>query len=274
MDRVKPENLPPLPPRPAESHKGTFGTVWVHGGCRTMPGAPALVARAAFRTGVGLVKISTDEDAMASVLTIEPSATGVVAGRSLDDTDPKSAAVLAVGPGWGEPRERVDRLRELLRSGRAMVIDADGLNALALLACHIGKDTVLTPHPGEFARLAKAYGLTVEASNREAAAAELARCTGAVVLLKGHGTVVTDGQRVYLNDTGNAALATAGSGDVLTGVIAALRAQGLSAFDAAAWGARLHGLAAQAWSKRHGESGLLARELADELPGVMRAETA
>lgn len=299
LQPVTPDRLSPLPARPADGHKGTFGTVIVVGGSRTMIGAPALCARAALRGGTGLVKIATLPAVLPHTLTIEPAATGIAldfehdpaaAMAMLDDADPDGRAVLAIGPGWGQASEAAQLLALLLDSPRTMVLDADGLN---LLASMLRKDTraarpqgaaardpktgprVLTPHPGEFRRLADAVGLDADPvgeEHRPTAAATLCTRLGVdVVLLKGRHTVVSDGRRVYINATGNPALATAGSGDVLTGLIAALLAQGVPCFDAAAWGAHLHGLAADGWARQHGLSGLHAVDLIDALPDVMHS---
>jgi NAD(P)H-hydrate epimerase len=293
--------LPDPPRRPAESHKGTFGTVMVIGGCTIMPGAPALTARAALRSGAGLVKIATDAATLPHTLHHLASATGV---RLADDAtqardaikraDPKQRAVLAVGPGWaGNPAvavgARPDLLAELWDGPRDLILDADGLNVLAELlrdealpkrnAAETRTCRILTPHPGEFARLADAAkhrGAVALAgsdrASRQTAAVALARACRAIVVLKGRQTVVADadGRRIYLNRTGNPALATAGTGDVLTGLIAGLRAQGLDGFDAACLGVHVHGIAADRWATRHGSAGLLAEELADELPAVLR----
>jgi NAD(P)H-hydrate epimerase len=161
-----------------------------------------------------------------------------------------------------------------------LVIDADAINALAGLP-DFGRDlraqAVFTPHPGEYRRLAETLGLDADparAESRPAAAEALARRLGCVVVLKGAGTVVSDGLDTWTNASGNVALATAGTGDVLTGVIAGLVAQyggagGLSLYDCARLGVRAHGLAADRWSADHGDTGLLAEELLDELPHVM-----
>jgi NAD(P)H-hydrate epimerase len=276
---TKIDRVPEPPMRPGEAHKGTFGTVIIVGGSAAMIGAPALCARAALRGGAGLVKIATTTDVLPHALTIEPSATGVaLAGddngwrQAIDAADPESKAVLAVGPGMGLSEGGGQKVLALLRGSRKIVLDADGLNLLARTARPrpLGNaEIILTPHPGEFERLAKPLGITespTDANTRRAAAAKLARAHHGVVLLKGRHTVVTDGERVYINQTGNPALATAGSGDVLTGLIAALCAQGTPAFDAAVLGAYLHGLAADRWAQRHGRSGLRAQDLADELP--------
>lgn len=280
MEQFTPLDRVPEPPmRPGEAHKGTFGTVIVIGGSAAMIGAPALCARAALRSGAGLVKIATTADVLPHALTIEPSATGVLLGgddngwlQAINAADAGSKAVLAVGPGMGLADGGGQKVLAFLRGNRTIILDADGLNLLARIARprpQGGTEIILTPHPGEFDRLAKPLGITespTDANSRPTAAAKLARAHRGVVLLKGRHTVVTDGERMYINQTGNPALATAGSGDVLTGLIAALCAQGAPTFDAAVLGAYLHGLAADRWAQRHGRSGLRAMDLADELP--------
>lgn len=280
-------NPPAAPPRPHDGHKGTFGTVIVVGGSVTMPHAPAICGRAALRAGCGLLKIATQADVLAAALLTEPSATGIVLTGDdrrddpltrLDRADPDKRCVLAVGPGLGQAGQGLANERfvvALLLGARPIVLDADGLNLLAGSGqrhAAAGPPCVLTPHPGEFQRLARVAGIRhdpADPEQRVAAAAELARFHAAVVALKGRHTVVTDGERCYVNETGSAALATAGTGDVLTGLIASLMAQGMSAYDAAALGVHLHGDAADAWSRRRGRAGLLARELADELPEAL-----
>ncbi len=271
--------VPAPPARPAESHKGTFGTVTVVGGSGAMIGAPAIAARAALRAGAGLVRIAASPAVLPCALMIEPSATGVeLRGPAeeqlaiLDRHDAGRGSVLAVGPGMGAGDEHSVRLvRALLSGQRSVVLDADGLNLLAAWGkarASGGAPLVMTPHPGEYRRLAQPLGIRhdpTDASQRPPAAAELARLHDAVVVLKGRHTIVSDGSKCYRNQTGNPALATAGSGDVLTGLIAALIGQGMTPFDAAVLGVHAHGLAADRWARRCGTSGLLARELADEL---------
>lgn len=279
--------VPPAPPRPASGHKGDFGTVIVVGGSETMLGAPALAASAALRSGVGLAKIATVPAMLPFALAIEPSATGIPFGPTAAQTvaaieagDPGQRAVLALGPGLGRSDLARDLVAGLLAGPRRIVLDADGLNILAQSAPPESRGhaprrpaLLLTPHPGEFSRLARPLGITQSATDpaeRPQAAAALARAHNAVVILKGRHSVVTDGQRVFINSTGNPALATAGSGDVLTGLLAALLAQGLDAFDAASLAAHLHGLAADLWAGKHGPSGLVARDLADLLPDAFQ----
>ncbi|MEM6553014.1 MAG: NAD(P)H-hydrate dehydratase [Planctomycetota bacterium] len=282
------EALPGWPGRPSDGHKGTFGTLIVVGGSEGMIGAPALSRRAGLRVGAGLVKVVTEAGVLGSVLTVEPSGTGVgVAAWSgagmeevLGRVDERRKAVVAVGPGWGVGDGRGEALRVVLGSGRRVVVDADGLNVLAGELWKGGTggmnppakrgegELVLTPHPGEFGRLAAAAGLDVDADDRVRGAVGLARRLSGVVVLKGRGTVVSDGRRVYVNQTGNAALATAGTGDVLTGVIGGLMAQGMGGFDAAVLGVWGHGRAAEVLVGSGGAGGVLARELADAVGRV------
>jgi NAD(P)H-hydrate epimerase len=280
-------DLPQLPDRPADAHKGTFGTVVVIGGSPQMIGAPALAASAALRSGTGLVRIMTREDVLPFCLTIEPSATGLAmpAGQALSDFARQFGsldqtiddnAVLAIGPGIGVGEEQQELLRLLLRLGRRSVIDADGLNNLAHMddpARAVRGPVVLTPHPGEFRRLASPSGIDgdpTDPQQRQDLAARLAQRCHAVVVLKGAGTVISDGQRCHVNDTGNPSLATAGSGDVLTGLIAGLTAQGMELYEASVLGVHLHGLAADLWTDHYGPRGLVARELAGLIPSAMQ----
>jgi len=271
--------IPPRPVRPVDAHKGTFGMVMVVGGCTTMMGAPALCATAALRSGAGLVKIATPSNVLPVAIGIEPCATGVVVSATISDTlfnldqaDPHHKAVLAVGPGMGQSQTAGQLVGELLGGDRPVVLDADGLNLLAATGQSRpsnGPAMVLTPHVGEYARLAKSAGITADATTskgRTDAAVKMAKAQNAVVVLKGFQSIVSNGEQVYANHTGNPSLATAGSGDVLTGVIAALMAQHMPPFDAAVLGVYLHGLAADLWAKDFGSSGLTARDLANLLP--------
>lgn len=247
-----------------------------------MMGAPALCASAALRSGVGLVKAAVPAQALPVVLEIQPAATGIILGKntsdnlhSLNEADPKNKAVLAIGPGMGLEHASQQLVIQLLQGPRQVVLDADGLNLLAQskqARSKPGCPLVMTPHPGEYTRLAKPLGITLsptDPATRPEAAAQLALAHDAVVVLKGQHSAVSDGHRVYCNTTGNSALATAGSGDVLTGVIAGLIAQGMDLFEAATLGVYLHGLAADLWAQRHGPSGLTASDLAELIPDVM-----
>jgi NAD(P)H-hydrate epimerase len=276
-------SLPQFPERQNTAHKGSFKTLYIIGGQANMLGAPSLTARAALRSGSGLVKFVADESILSYLLLLEPSATGVVISdkarnieRVLAEVDPDDAGVLAIGPGMGRTAQSATRLQSLIKSNRPMVLDADALNLLADSGEKLepaAKARVLTPHPGEFRRLAKALGIKhdpVDPEERVKAATALAKAHHAVVVLKGHHSVIASRTQCHINHTGNAVLATAGSGDVLTGLIASLIAQGLDGFAAATLGAHLHGLAADLWVTENGPVGLLARNLADMLPKAIR----
>jgi hydroxyethylthiazole kinase-like uncharacterized protein yjeF len=178
-----------------------------------------------------------------------------------------STDVLAVGPGLGRSAD-LSRLVAWVVENAAipLVIDADGLNNLADAkpTRATGQPWIVTPHPGEMARLTGLSVADIQA-DREGAAAKLATQLGAIVILKGAKTVVTDGSKVFVNTTGNAGMATAGAGDVLTGVIASLIGQKMSPLDAACMGVYAHGLAGDIAKDHHGEMGLIAGDLVDSL---------
>lgn len=293
--------LPRLPARPVDGHKGTFGTVCVlggqAGGPRIMIGGPALSALAALRAGAGLAVLAVPAPLMSAALTIAPSATGLslptddrgnlrpAAVAELLDEHLEHLDCLAVGPGLGADAQQQQIMARLIgREHPPIVIDADAINALAGLEGFdrdLRAATVFTPHPGEYARLARSLEIDadpVDPQQRPAAAKTLAQRIGCIVVLKGAGTVVSDGIRTWTNTTGNPALATAGTGDVLTGVIAGLVAQyasrpdgPLSLYDCARIGVHAHGLAADRWRDANSrtESGMLAADLLGELPGAL-----
>jgi ADP-dependent NAD(P)H-hydrate dehydratase len=179
----------------------------------------------------------------------------------------KSATVVACGPGLGRSEELNHLVGRLYRELQVpMVVDADGLNALSNkpdALRHPGGPRVLTPHPGEFARL---VGKKLEGDQRQAAAVDLATRAGIVVVLKGHHTLITDGRRSAINTTGNPGMATGGTGDVLTGLITALWCQGLAPFEAAQLGVYLHGLAGDLAAEQMGQVSLVASDLVRFLP--------
>jgi NAD(P)H-hydrate epimerase len=181
--------------------------------------------------------------------------------------------VIAVGPGLGRSAALTGLLNVLVaRVHKPLVLDADGINAFAGRAEHLGGRSaplILTPHPGEFARLIGTDIPSVQA-NRQHLAVRFATEHGVVLVLKGHGTLVTDGRRLYRNPTGNPGMATGGTGDVLTGLIAALLGQGLDAFAAAQLGVHLHGLAGDLARDDVGEASLIATDLLDSLPRAFR----
>jgi ADP-dependent NAD(P)H-hydrate dehydratase len=282
MTLEKINTVPNLPARPRDSHKGRFGSVLIVAGSRGMAGAAALCGGAALRSGAGLVTVATPSEIQPTVSSFEPSymtyplpcdENGLIQfgpAKSVLERLIGPASVVAVGPGLGQS----DDIRQLVafliaEVDKPLVIDADGLNALvgqSDLLSQRKNPVVLTPHPGEFARLTNSTIAQVQ-SDRVQRAVALAKLSGElVVVLKGAGTVVTDGGRYYINTTGNPGMATGGTGDVLTGVITALLAQKLPPFDAAQLGVFIHGLSGDIARDQSGEIGLIAGDLVDALP--------
>jgi NAD(P)H-hydrate epimerase len=260
-----------------------FGCVLVIAGSRGMSGAAVLCGSAALRGGAGLVRIATPISIRPEVAVGNPCYMTVPVAE--DDVGQlgrtalpelmalKDASdVIALGPGLGRSPEVSDVVAALLAAvEKPMVLDADGLNAVSSAQIRLKAEfpRVLTPHPGEFARLTGQDTPTVQA-NREALAVEYARTHQVVLVLKGAGTIVTDGRRCYRNQSGNPGLATGGSGDVLTGLIAALLAQKLEPFAAAQLGVYIHGRAGDHVASELGETGMIASDLLAALPLALR----
>jgi ADP-dependent NAD(P)H-hydrate dehydratase len=276
-------NVTPLPPRPKESNKGDFGKVLVVAGSRGMSGAAVLCASAALRGGAGLVRLAVPEGILPIVAAATPcymtapmrqDEQGKLATEAVPDLLAlmKENDVLAIGPGLGRGAGIPQVVGQLLTYAEIpVVLDADGLNAIVGQIYRITNrkaTSILTPHPGEFARLLGADIATVQA-NRQELAQRFAFEHRLILVLKGHGTLVTDGHRLYVNSTGNPGMATGGTGDVLTGLIAALVGQGLEAFAAAQLGVYLHGLAGDLACEALGEMSLLASDLLVYLPAAI-----
>ena len=266
-----------LPERPLAGHKGTFGTALIAAGSYRYWGAPALAAKAAYRTGTGLVALAVPEAIRATIAGQLPEATyPTVPDRHVLGRDSAAvllqtqASALLIGPGMDNAAEFVTALLSEKQSLPPLVVDADGLNMLSQTSGWpelLPPNTILTPHPGEMARLTAVPLAALKDMDRAALAREKAQAWGHVVLLKGAYTVVgsPDG-RVTIIPFANPALAVGGSGDVLSGVIVGLLAQGLEPYSAACLGAYLHAAAAELYPA---QSGLLMSELADLLPDVM-----
>ncbi|CAN5625393.1 hypothetical protein BH09PLA1_BH09PLA1_14890 [soil metagenome] len=267
------EQPPPLPERPIDGHKGTFGRVLIVGGSNLMVGAPVLAGTAALRMGSGLVQIAVPRSILAASLSITPELIGVSGGQVLRAAERADAIV--VGPGLGTSESAKRHVRKLLRLAKPMVVDADALNVIAAgksWPTEVKASAVLTPHPGEMQRLAKFLGLKEvpsDAPGRIEIAGAAARTFGQIVVLKGHRTVVTDGGRVYVNQTGDSSLSKAGTGDVLSGMIGSLIGQGMKLFDAACAAVYLHGRAGEIAGKKLGRRSVLARDVIDALPQAM-----
>ncbi len=262
-------SLPRLPERPIDAHKGQFGRVQIIGGSIGMAGAPALAALAALRSGAGLVQVACPRELRTAVAILVPCAT-IAQFYEAEEFKP---TVCAVGPGCGNSLS-INDLKWILNEGRTpVVIDADGLNVLSRIDewwALIDEEDVLTPHAGEMKRLLTKTSLDATKLKRRDLAREVARLCGGIVVLKGHETVVSDGERTNVNDTGNPGMATGGSGDVLTGMIAALIGQGLSSYDAACVGVHVHGLAGDIAAKRFGQISMIATDLIENLPEAFR----
>lgn len=249
-----------LPPRRANTHKGESGHVLCVGGNHGSGGAIALAAEAALRAGAGLLSVGTRRDHVGPILARLPEAMVHV----LEDGDAlpallEKARVVAIGPGLGQDDWSRALFNRVLQAGRPLVIDADALNLLAQDPRAL-PDAILTPHPGEAARLLECTTAAIQADRFRSAQA-LAERYHAVVVLKGAGSIVAAPSRTpRLIAAGNPGMAVGGMGDLLTGIIASLRAQGLSAFDAASGGALLHALAGDA-AAADGARGLLPTDL-------------
>jgi NAD(P)H-hydrate epimerase len=255
-------------PRRRDAHKGQSGRVLCLGGDHGSGGAIVLCADAALRSGAGLVDVATREAHVAALLARRPEAMARAVERSEDlAVQIQHADVLAVGPGLGQGVWGRVLFGAALGAGKPLVLDADALNLLAVRESTqaLPPDTILTPHPGEAARLLDTDTPTIQA-DRYAAARAIADRYDAIVVLKGAGTVIAaPGHRPGVIGAGNPGMAVGGMGDLLTGVIASMRAQGLPAFDAACVGALLHAWAGDEAARDGGERGLLPSDLLPRL---------
>ena len=268
-----------LPERDAQAHKGNFGRVLLLCGSRGYTGAAYFAAMGALRTGAGLVYLGVPE----SIYAIEAVKLNEPIVFPLADDDGKLAAsapeeikkllprmdTVLIGPGLGQSKGTLAALKAVLREFTGpVVLDADGINLLAqhkYLLRGRTAPTVLTPHEGEFARLYGPMG-----NDRQAAARELARELNAIVVLKGPGTIITDGSQSYRNVTGNPGMAVGGSGDVLAGMITGLLGQGITPLEAAAVAVWLHGAAGDRCAEKLGQYAMLPTDLLEELPRLMK----
>lgn len=289
--KLTPE-VPPLLPRAPDAHKGQAGKVAVIAGSHGMSGAAVLCGLGALRAGAGLVRVYCPESIQPIIAASEPcfmtvslpaTKDGILrlhGKQALERID--WADVVAIGPGLGALHPGKLWLWLDYQWRGPAVMDADALNAFAHLpfvrrrwADRAGVPTIITPHPGEMARLRKGAGLPElsgdDDETRVQIAHEYAALAGVTVVLKGHRTVVSTADEAYINTTGNPGMATGGMGDVLTGLIAALLGQGLPAFDAARVGVYVHGLAADRCKTEIAPVGYLARDVADAIPAALAA---
>jgi len=274
-----------LPPRNPAMHKGEAGRVLLIAGSVGLSGAAALCTMGALRVGAGLVTLGIPKslhDPMVQKLTeamlkaLPETKEGSLSLQALAEilTTAEQMEAVGIGPGLSQNAQTKELVRRMLPSiKKPLVLDADGLNAVAEDINVLRKlplPIILTPHPGEMARLTRLSPDDIQ-KDRERIAVEFAKKYRVVVVLKGHGTVVAsfDGT-VYINDTGNPGMASGGSGDVLTGMIAGLLAQRLSLYEAAQVGVYLHGLAGDLAAEARGQIGLIASDLADRIPQAIQ----
>jgi ADP-dependent NAD(P)H-hydrate dehydratase len=272
--------LPKLPDRQPDSHKGDFGRVLLIGGSPGMAGAIGLAGMGALRAGAGLVKLAVPSSIQAIVAAYSPCYMTVsLSPQDENDQQPTPeilddeldwASVIVIGPGMGRGIAQRSLVKTVYQKcEQPVVLDADALNALAEakfdLSEHRG-ERILTPHPGEFQRLiGKKISQRTELEREAVQLAKQFRCS---IVLKGHRTFVTDGRLSYFNSTGNAGLATGGTGDVLSGVIGALLGQRLKPMDAARLGVYWHGLAGDHVAISMGQHSLIASDLIEALGAV------
>ena len=278
-----------FPRRKPDTHKGDYGHIFILAGSLGLSGAAVLCANSAMRSGAGLVTLGVPEGVYSI---IAKKAYPEVMVRPLAETKDKTLSlkaypaimsliektdVLAVGPGLSRNPQTQKLIRRIISNiHKPMVIDADALNALSgnLEILRINPNLkILTPHPGEFSRLSGAPRVYIQ-KNRETLAKKFAYDYNIILVLKGHNTVVASPNKLYVNKTGNPGMATAGSGDVLTGIISALLGQGLDGFSAAKSGVYLHGLAGDLAARKKTKPGMIASDIIDHIPeGIKRLET-
>ena len=267
-----------LPEREVTAHKGNFGKILLLCGSRGYTGAAYLAAMGALRSGAGLVFLGVPE----SIYQIEAVKLNEAIVFPLPDDDGKLSAdaipeilerltkmdAVMMGPGLGQSEDVFKVVKTVLEQANCpVVVDADGINVIAAhrdILRGRTAPTILTPHAGEFSRLGGQPG------DRQDAAEEMAKDLGCIVLLKGHGTVITDGGTTYINPTGNPGMAVGGSGDVLSGIIVSLLGQGIGPLEAAASGAWLHGAAGDLCAGEIGQYGMLPTDMVNVLPRLLK----
>ena len=279
--------------RKKDSHKGDFGHIFILAGSVGMSGAALLAAKAALRSGAGLVTLGLPESVAFAltgrvleemILPLPQTTEGSIAPAALNTINGalQRADVLLVGPGLSRNVQTQDLIRKVILAARVKtLIDADGLNAWAgrmnefkvgVSCLPVDKNTmrIITPHPGELAGLLEVSAADIQ-QKRSEAAKDFSKEYNVVVVLKGHNTVIADPSgEAALNPTGNSGMSTAGAGDVLSGIICALWAQGLSSFEAACCGAYLHGAAGDLAAEKLTEIGMIASDIISFLPEAIR----
>lgn len=274
--------LKQFPKRPQDSHKGSFGHILNISGSKSYTGAAILSSLSALKVGAGYVTLATVENSANIIHSFSPDIPTISLKQtengmiSSDNTNSvinlsQNYDIISIGSGLGQDEETVRFVTEFVKQNtKPIVIDADGLNSISKSEIEkIGGKSIITPHPKELSRLIK-VPVEIIQSNREFYAAETAKSLETVVVLKGHNTIVTDGENIYTNETGCSALAKAGSGDVLTGMITGLFAQMKNPLSAAVLGVYLHGLTGDIAAKSLTEYSVLASELLTFIPNAIK----
>lgn len=261
-----------FPARPQNANKGTFGKVLVFAGSDNFPGAAYLCCAAAYRVGAGLVTLATESQVKIIVSKILPELTFLLQNEALNKIGEYDA--LLVGSGLGQSNKTTKLMKSILdKKLPPAVIDADGLNILSQVGewwRRLGSNVILTPHPGEMARLTGKSVREIQA-NRNDVAQYFAKKWNKIIVLKGANTViVSPAGKVSLSPFANPVLATAGTGDILSGVIVGLLVQGLESLNAACAGVYIHGLAGEEFSKKTSKTGMLASDLLLLIPQIIR----
>ena len=267
--------LPTLPPRPIDGHKGLFGNVLVVGGSLDVIGAPSFAALAALRLGSGLVHLAVPRPILAACLTIVPEAVGLGLSGKIPAEAIDKADAIVLGPGLGQSPRAKQWVKQLIAVEKPMVIDADALNILSQSKrwpANFRVKAVLTPHPGEMRRLAHLVVRTDVPSDEQGRidlAAKAAERLGVVIVLKGHRTVIADGKQFAINETGDSSLSKGGSGDILSGMLGCFLGQKMDRFDAARLATHLHGRAGELAGQKLGRRSVLARDVIDAIPAAI-----
>lgn len=271
-----------FPKRPQDSHKGTFGHILNISGSKAYTGAAILSSLSALKIGAGYVTLATVEDAANIIHSFSPDIPTIELKQtesgtiSSDNTNSvielsKNFDVISIGSGLGRNEETARFATEFIKENqKPIVIDADGLNSLSEIGIEkIGGNSVITPHPKELSRLID-VPVEIILSDRKYYAVETAKSLETIVVLKGHNTVVTDGKSVYINESGCSALAKAGSGDVLTGMITGLMSQNTNPLFATILGVYLHGLTGDIAAESLTEYSVLASDLLNFIPNAIK----
>ena len=261
--------------RPDDSNKYDYGHILIVAGSKFMPGAGVLCSNAAMRAGAGLVTHAVGENFLAQTASMSKPETMFFiyknAGDIIDFINGRKVSSVVIGPGLEKSDELSDFIEKIAASvDLPLILDAAALTLNLPLKGAKAK-LILTPHLGEFKKMPSS--VISKDFSRESAVRNFALQNFLVFLLKGHNTVVSDGNNIYINETGTPAMATAGSGDVLSGIIAAFAARGFAPFEAAKFGVYVHGLAGESAQKEKGENGVIASDICENVPYVLRQLT-